>query len=345
MAAPVILCDTAGMDRKRWLECRMHGPDGSIPYTIGGSDIATIFGVNPWMTPLELWYYKQETMSPAEPDNPDILEMGHLLEPVCAHWYAKKTGNNVIPDTMMYQHAKYPYALANFDYRFETPTGKKGILECKSLTYRKAGDWSDGAIPINYELQGRWYMAIDDSDACDFAALWGNNPEHDLAMPSIIRNQDTEEMIFEKADAFIESIKKGTPPDMDEVSNPELALKALARVYGQSKSGLPTLEFSQKYERQLRRIAALQRENTELNEAVRNNEEEILLHSKRIAEVMKQHEHGVLETPADKLLIDFITTYTRRPDSKKLKSMYPMIFEEVLKATPSRKVKVTVQAI
>ena len=52
MAAPIILCDTAGMTNERWLECRMHGPKGDIPYTVGGSDVATIFGVSPWTTPL-----------------------------------------------------------------------------------------------------------------------------------------------------------------------------------------------------------------------------------------------------------------------------------------------------
>ena len=58
MAAPILLCDTAGMDNDRWLECRMHGPDGKIPYTVGGSDVAAIFGLSPWTTPLELWMIK-----------------------------------------------------------------------------------------------------------------------------------------------------------------------------------------------------------------------------------------------------------------------------------------------
>ena len=47
MAAPIILCDCAGMDEKRWLECREHGPDGDIEYTVGGnfklSDNAYLF--------------------------------------------------------------------------------------------------------------------------------------------------------------------------------------------------------------------------------------------------------------------------------------------------------------
>ena len=119
MAAPILLCDTAGMSNDRWLECRMHGPKGDIPYTIGGSDVAAIFGVSPWTTPLELWMIKKGRMKPKPKDNADQLEMGHLLEPIAAHWYGKKSGNYVYEDTGLYQHADHPYALANFDRRYE----------------------------------------------------------------------------------------------------------------------------------------------------------------------------------------------------------------------------------
>ena len=47
MAAPNILCDTAGMTNAQWLAARMHGPSGKIPYTVGGSDVAAVFGVSP----------------------------------------------------------------------------------------------------------------------------------------------------------------------------------------------------------------------------------------------------------------------------------------------------------
>ena len=77
MAAPIILCDTAGMTNARWLECRMHGPKGDIPYTIGGSDVAAIFGVSPWVTPLELWMIKKGKMKPPPKANANTLEMGH----------------------------------------------------------------------------------------------------------------------------------------------------------------------------------------------------------------------------------------------------------------------------
>lgn len=154
MAAPILLCDTTGMSNERWLECRMHGPKGDIPFTIGGSDVAAIFGVSPWTTPLELWMIKKGRMKPKPKDNADQLEMGHLLEPIAAHWYAKKSGNYVYEDKGLYQHADHPYALANFDRRYERASdGESGILECKSCTYHKADGWSDEAIPLYYEFR------------------------------------------------------------------------------------------------------------------------------------------------------------------------------------------------
>ena len=69
MSAPIKLCDTAGMDNERWLECRMHGPKGDIEYTVGGSDVATIFGLSPWITPLELWMIKKGKIKPPVKDN------------------------------------------------------------------------------------------------------------------------------------------------------------------------------------------------------------------------------------------------------------------------------------
>lgn len=154
MAKPNILCDCVGMTDDRWQECRAHGPLGDIPYTIGGSDVAAVFGVSPWMTPLELWMIKKGKIQPKEKENAAQLQMGHLLEPIAAYWYQEKTGNLVENDTNLYQHADFPYALANFDRRYtRVSDGKPGILECKSCTFHKAADWADDAIPLYYELR------------------------------------------------------------------------------------------------------------------------------------------------------------------------------------------------
>lgn len=343
MAKPNILCDCAGMDNKRWLECRAHGPDGSIPYTVGGSDIAAIFGLSPWVTPLELWMTKKGKIKVHTSPNPKQLEMGHLLEPIAAYWYEKKSGNVVNNDTQLYQHAEYPYALANIDRRYtRTNDGESGVLECKSCTYHKAADWADGAIPVYYELQLRYYLAVLDVEYGAFSCIWGNNPENDLAMPEIIRDKSKEDAIFERLDRWIWSLEHDHPPTMEDVK-PKLALESLARIYGASCPGLSTIEFPPKYEHQLRQIALLQSKISNCQNDIKNYEKEVEAHSVRIAEIMREHEHGVLNATTDKLLIDFVTKATRRPDSKALKEKYPAVDADVLKTSESRKLKVRIE--
>lgn len=269
--------------------------------------------------------------------------MGHLLEPIAAYWYEQISGNTVTEDTNLYQHADHPYALANFDRRFTRASdGEPGILECKSCTYHKAADWAEDAIPLYYELQLRFYLAVADVDIGAFSAVWGNNPDNDLAMPEIVRDRAKEDIIFERLEEWIWSLENDKPPTMQDVK-PKLALESLARIYGSSQKNLPTVEFSSKYEKALRKIAMLQGELTARNAEIKKLEKEIEAHSVRIAEVMKEHEHGVLTTTGDKLLIDFVTRRTRRPDSKALKEKYPSVYDKVLKTSESRKVKVRIE--
>lgn len=345
MAAPNILCDCTGMTRERWLECRAHGPKGDIEYTVGGSDVAVIFGLSPWTTPLELWMMKKGRLKAKTPPNPDQLAMGHMMEPIAAHFYEQRTGNLVTDDNHLYQHALFPYALANIDRRYtRKEDGEPGVLECKAPTYHKASEWDDGAYPLYYELQLRFYLAVLDVQHGAFAALWGNNPAFDLATPHLVRDTQKEDFIFEKLDRWIWSLRHDKPPKMKDV-NPQLALEALARIYGKSQKGLPTIEFPPKYEPQLRKIAKLQEEIEECKSAIKSKEEAIKALSVRIAELMKMHEHGVLLTSTDKLLVDYVTNSTMRVSSEYLKKNYPSIYEEARKPSFSRKVKVTIQSV
>ena len=308
MASPIILCDTAGMSNERWLECRAHGPKGDIEYTVGGSDVATIFGISPWTTPLELWMIKKGRMKPAVKANALQLEMGHLLEPIAAHFYAVKSGNRVYDDTYMYQHADHPYALADFDRRFERASdGEPGILECKSTTYRHASDWDD------------------------------------IATPEITRDMAKEDMIFEKLDQWIWSLKHDKPPTMSGIPS-KLALESLARIYQASDPTLPTVELPKKCEPSLRKILSLQKDIDACQAEIKRYEEQMKAHTVRIAELMKEHEHGVLETTTDKLLIDFVTKSSRRVSSTELKKKYPLIYDEVVSTSNSRKLRVSAEA-
>ncbi len=345
MAQPNLLCDTAGMDRKTWLAARRHGPDGTIPYTLGGSDVSVVFGMSPWNTPLELWREKAGLAVADDEANAGQKEMGHLLEPIVAHWYGKKSGNQVIADTGLYQHAGFPFALANLDYRFiDKETGMPGILECKTTTYHNAGEWADDQIPYHYELQGRFYMAVMDLEICDFCCMWGNNPESDIVIRRIHRDRDIEAMIFDQLSAFIKSLQDKIPPTMEGVV-PKLALAALARIYGKSVHGVAPVEFGKKQEKPLRRIAKLQVEVSELKEIILAKEAEIDAHSVQIAEAMKEFDFGELVLEKEKLVISYKTRITKRPNSELLKTKYPAVYTDVLKASESRRLKVSIEPL
>ena len=119
----------------------------------------------------------------------------------------------------------------------------------------------------------------------------------------------------------------------------------MARIYGKSDPALPTIDLSRKYEGELRKILALQAEKEDRKAEIKRIEEEVEARSVRFAELMQKHEHGVLETTTDKILIDFVTKTTTRTDTKALKKNHPDVYDDVVTTSESRKLKFSVQAI
>ena len=122
---------------------------------------------------------------------------------------------------------------------------------------------------------------------------------------------------------------------------PKLAMESLARIYGSSNPALPTVELPRTQERILTRIVKAGEEIEEHQKEVKKLEKEIEAHSVRIAELMKDHEHGVLETTTDRFLIDFVSKTSNRADTTALKKKYPAIYSELVKTSESRKLKVS----
>ena len=122
---------------------------------------------------------------------------------------------------------------------------------------------------------------------------------------------------------------------------PKLAMDSLARIYGSSNPALPTVELPRTQERILTRIVKAGEEIEEHQKEVKKLEKEIEAHSVRIAELMKDHEHGVLETTTDRFLIDFVSKTSNRADTTALKKKYPAIYSELIKTSESRKLKVS----
>lgn len=345
MAEPIILCDTEGMTEDEWLACRAHGPNGDIEYAIGGSDVPVILGLSKWATPLDLYKIKKGEMAPPPKKNKKQLEMGHKLEQIAADLYEEKTGDTVINDTFLYQHPDVPYALANFDRRIiRKNSGVRGILECKSTSHYVAGDWSDIMYPPYYEYQLRYYLWMSDLEEGAFSAWWGNNPDTDHVTPRLFRDQRKEDWMVDKLDEFMWRLRNNKPPEMTDIA-PKLALQSLAQIYAKGNTALAAVEIPIEFEKELKELAELQSEMVMHNSKVKGLEKEVNARVVRIAEFMKEHEHGILPTAGGRLMVDYVTKSKQLTDSELLKEKYPDIYEETRKTSYSRKVKVRLEAI
>ena len=162
------ILDKRNMTEKDWQEYRKRQKG------IGGSDVATILGLNPYKTAFTLWLEKTGQIEPPEINN-EYIEWGNLLEPVIREKFAKETGFEVFENPYVLQHDTYEFMVANIDGEIIDDTGKKGILEIKTANERMAKDWMDG-IPNHYMLQIQHYLAVMDGyDYAYCAVLIGGN--------------------------------------------------------------------------------------------------------------------------------------------------------------------------
>ena len=121
---PKVLVSTENLTEQEWLAYRRQG--------IGGSDVAAILGISPFRTARDLYDDKLNIASAVDDTgNWVALEMGHLLEPLVAQIFTKKTGLEVFQIKKMFQHPQYPFMLADVDYFVRLPNGEIALLEIK----------------------------------------------------------------------------------------------------------------------------------------------------------------------------------------------------------------------
>lgn len=269
---PIALLETKDMTNEEWLEARDHG-DGSVKWAIGGSDVSTVLGVNPWKTPMEL-YDKKKGIEPMikKPENTSAFARGHRYEDYVAEDFVvamQKKGHTCVlyNDTRLFQHGeiltdedgfpvedengelvlKYPFALANLD-RLVIVDGETCILECKTTSchnFDRIKDWQEGRVPVYYEYQCRYYMAIMNIDACYICCKWGLD-ENDMAYVRIDRDLEIEDWMMEQVAEFVKHLENDEPVSPGEC-DPELSLSYYASKYGMSDAKADEIELGEEY--------------------------------------------------------------------------------------------------
>ena len=266
---PKVLVSTENLTEQEWLAYRRRG--------IGGSDVAAILGISPFRTARDLYDDKLNIASVADDaGNWVALEMGHLLEPLVAQIFTKKTGLEVFQIKKMFQHPQYPFMLADVDYFVRLPNGKIALLEIKTTNYNaKDHWWKDGeeCVPIYYETQGRHYMAVMDIDEIFYCCLYGNN-ENEVIIRHLYRDREYEqEMIYLEREFWHDHILTRIPPPYTEDGS--LILESLRRKLGPADKDAPPVLLGQTQFGQLSMLLSLQEQKKALSADVSKLDKDI----------------------------------------------------------------------
>lgn len=213
---------TDGLSKQEWLKWRQKG--------VGGSDIASICGINPWHSALACYYDKTEKIPELEAENLPA-ELGIFKEPFIKikfeKWFKENEGFEIIVGrpNFIFQHPTNKIALANLDGYFIHPkTGEEVVVEYKCTSERNYTNWIDENLPDYYYLQIQWYLYVTNCKICYLAYLIGDSK---FNVTVIERNDEVIEQIVGKVDEFWKNFiqKKVAPaPDGSDSSKKVLDL-------------------------------------------------------------------------------------------------------------------------
>lgn len=175
---------------------------------IGGGDIGTILGLNPYKTRVELYYEKRGELPKFEGN--EATEWGNLLEDIIARKYATVTGQKVKRVRQTIRRKDFPWMLARVDRRvLGAQEGK--VLEVKTALSKRFNEanW-EGAPPESYSYQVLWYMWVSGWDLGDLAALV-SGPE--FRIYNIERDENKIWRAVEGAKEFWARVLAGEPPE------------------------------------------------------------------------------------------------------------------------------------
>lgn len=91
---------TLEMTHDEWLLDRRKG--------IGGSDVATILGLNKWKSPYQLWLEKTGQIG-LEHTESEPAYWGNVLEEVVAKEFQERTGKKVRRRNQVFEHPLHPF--------------------------------------------------------------------------------------------------------------------------------------------------------------------------------------------------------------------------------------------
>lgn len=176
--------------------------------SIGASEVASVLGLSPFQTPLQLYLRKRGELDPM-PETPR-MRIGRAVEPALAMLYQHETGRRLKPAVPfgIYRHVDYPWLHATPDRIISRADGD-GILELKSTSEYRRKSWDEDGVPPQYVVQVQAQLICCPFGWASLAALFGTSDWGwwDYAPDATLRD-----WILDETQRFAERLRTGDPP-------------------------------------------------------------------------------------------------------------------------------------
>lgn len=297
------------MSHEDWLKLRKTG--------IGGSDAGAICGLNPFSSPMKVFYDKSS--GDIQEPGSEAIRQGHDLEQYVAQRFTEATGLKVRCSNYMYRSVEHPFMIADVDRLI---VGEDAGLECKTASAYNADKWKDGDIPLHYVMQCYHYMAVTGKRTWYIAAVI-------LGQGFVYRKLTWDDALIQglvkaEGDFWNNHIVPGILPEPD---GSQICNEVLEKYFHTAKkaSTIALVGFDEKLGRRdeiLKQISDLQREQNKI-------EQEIKLY-------MEDNELAASE----KYRISWSNVDTARLDTKRIRQEKPEIYRDYSKVSTSRRFQV-----
>lgn len=285
------ILDKRQMTEQDWQEYR------SQQKGIGGSEVATILGVQPSYAKSKfvLWLEKTGQKAPDAVDN-EYVEWGNILEPVVRKQFAKKTGFKVFQNNFVLQHDEYDFMIANIDGELIDPARNgRGVLEIKTTSEWNKKEWEGDHVPVAYMAQIQHYLAVTGYEYAYIAVLIGGNK---LRHWVIDRDEEIIKQIIDAEKYFMKLVEEGIAP---EIGGAQSESDYLAAAY---PNGLDEeLSMPEPLEKLAIEYTELQQQQKELDAQMKAIKNKIRLEAKEIGK-LKGHSLIINMPTVSKTLFD-----------------------------------------
>ena len=192
-----------------WLAARVSG--------IGGSDIAAILGISPWMSAFSLWHVKAGSV-PAEVLTDEPIYWGKALEKVVLQRWREEHPEYGAANFQGYTWCDpgQPWRHANPDFVATSPTrSQHEVVEIKTSAF--ADEWGPSGsaiVPPWYLAQLLWYLDVLGARWGWLAVLIGGNDYREYRIDARDYVEDLR-LITSRAAEFWRTVQAGEQPPID----------------------------------------------------------------------------------------------------------------------------------